>query len=429
MYGKKIVEESCPGWDELVDDVTVWVKEFLIKASIDDLSAKKREEKKSCDIQIPLNIGCPSGNQILVNISQNAAMRVYFGKVTKILTKNVLEKSRVFAMTCYGSGSGSATVGTVPDMVKQYPIEYVPCLERLLDFLNKEVMVNFNHCKTFEQYQKELNHIEMKIYLGGDIVQRDDVDFEFPKMPLHRAGDRPMSEVNWHCDYSTGSKDNSMAKDSYALSLSLGNPRWVCYRRQWINEKASNKKGWTFVPQSTEGKHKFFFRMEHGSLNILDPRDEDGKGNMRFKHKGKLSKNSETEVDGTGISVVLVCRSCPTERVFFGPPSNTPFYAVVDTDDMKKYNETADGKKKNFSGTGNSAGTEPVFRAETCHEIANNPFFSKMVKDKFQGWVRGKIIEHVSQSNDWKTSKKTSGFQWKKSKKDQSKDDTEEQSE
>jgi hypothetical protein len=279
-------------------------------------------------------------------------------------------------------------------------------------------MKKFPHCRDNPLYQKELKHIEMKIYLGDDMVDRDLLDFKQPGQPLHRAGDRPMSEVNWHCDYSTGATNNSMEKDSFALSLSLGNPRWVCYKRQWINENVTGKKGWSNVPATTDGNHKFFHRMEHGSLSILDPRDEDGRNNMRFQHMGKLSKNKDLDVDGKGVSVVLVCRSCPHTRTFHGMRADTPFYADVSEADMLKFNETADGKMKKFSGTGNSAGASPVFRAEKCHEIANddNGGFAHFVKQRFHAFVRPNIINHVRKNPDWKTTKKKSGFQWKNTK-------------
>ena len=186
--------------------------------------------------------------------------------------------------------------------------EMVPCIQKLLVMMNS-LLKGHPHCKEYDHviggnFQMELNHVEVKIFIGKDLVTKENVDFYDAHQKLQPTKEsRPMSLVDYHCDFLVGQKNNSQQKDSLVLSMSIGEPRRVTYKRQWI--KSGDQK-FCDVPLEKKGEHRFFHRLDHGSLNVLDPRDESGEGDMRFQHKADLVQNRQTRTTGNGISAVLV---------------------------------------------------------------------------------------------------------------------------
>ena len=210
-----------------------------------------------------------------------------------------------------------------------------------------------------------------------------------------------MREVGWHCDWSAGQK-NSHSEFSYVFSLSLGDPRTVSYRRQKKN------KGGSWNDCLPRDENTFHQRLEHGSLNILDYEDEVGTDGVRFQHRGALVKNQDTNVDGQGISVVLVCRTCPPENVVtvFGPKQKKPFYRVCTEEDKKEFNEREDGQPRRYNGTKSNVGNNDpcIGPYEHCHDLLHQHRHDIMM------WVRNRLIYSIrgalTRSDVWSNTKK-----------------------
>ena len=394
VYGRGEVSTCFPQWDALVEEMTCWVWNLLV-GGFEELSMSEKRKKRCTNIILPLNIGCPNNNRPLLNVSSACALRVYFGKTG--LTPQAIAESDTIDMVSYAIGSGTSSVGTVPDMIKSYPIEMDSCLNGLLDNMNL-LLKEHPHFKALQNYCQVLNHMEMKLYLGKDIVKKEDVSLYASGFAMSPGADRPMSQVDWHCDFLAGKSKNSQADNSFVLSMSLGDPRVATYKRQ-ITEGGKWKD---VLKDAPGGEHRVYHSLEHGSLNILDPRDESGENNSRFKHRVALIRNGPTKCEGTGISVALVFRSCPHKARFHGPASELPFHKVVSEEEKARFNEKSDGTEKKYMG--NSGQTGRFYN--DCHKIADHLYLS--ARNTMQYVVKPKIIEHINSSPCWKDGKRSS---------------------
>jgi hypothetical protein len=302
-------------WSELVDEVAEWVGD-LLRNGFEDI-----EDRSSNNVKLPLNIGMPHNSFPMFNISQFAAMRLYFSVSTDIVdTRGIHTPDDVMYMHAWAKGSGNTTVGVLPSHYKTYPVEQVLVLTKLINFVNEYFSKNENYPNV---KKTTVNHIELKIYFGKDVL----LGLKTPRFGKPGKGDsnrRPMSEVRDHCDW-TISELNDDSTGNVIGTLSLGATRLVEYR------KMKGKKTVDGIVRHVP--------LSHGSFNLLFKNDEitfhdatDSTATVRIKHRVIHSKRPELGCDGNGISVGLVLRSCNNIRAFHGPTTQTP-YAIVSTDD------------------------------------------------------------------------------------------------
>ena len=369
-----------------MDDAKIWLHD-LLKSGFDDIDP----QYSTGHIKLPLNIGCPNANPPRLNVLTASALRMYFGSCIESGKGEDITTKKHLTLVGYGVGSAASTVGTVPDLIKSYPIEMVPCLKKLLDAMNT-VLRKHLHTNSSQLQQEPFNHIELKVYFGPDIFCGDDVDGSIQHLS---SNDPPMREVGWHCDWSVGQVNSQMDK-SYVFSLSLGEARTVTYRRQ----EKTRSGGWTNCRPLS--KHTFHHRLDHGSLNILDHEDEDGEGGTRFQHRGFFGRNTETEVVGKGISAVLVFRTCPPENLVQvnGPSSKKPFAKVCSEEELVRFNQRMDGKPKKFMGTGKRVDVnDSVYWYNQCYNEINQ--HRTNITQWLSNTIQPKIVKYLQESNIW----------------------------
>jgi hypothetical protein len=223
-------------------------------------------------------------------------------------------------MHSWATGSGKNTVGVLPDHYKTYPIQNVPVLTKLINFVNE--YFSSNEIIQCEHDRTSVNHIELKIYFGKDVLSNIKIP-RFGKPGIGDVNRRQMSEVRDHCDW-TVSAVNSNSTGNVIGTLSVGATRLLQYR------KMTGKK-------NVDGQVRHL-PLSHGSFNLLFKVDEipfkgpDAVTTARIKHRVIHAKRPEHGCDGNGITVGLVLRECNNLRAFYGPTTQTP-YAIVPTDD------------------------------------------------------------------------------------------------
>ena len=373
-------------WGEVVEEVKIWIHNLLLKG-FDNIEPYKNTSQ----IKLPVNIGCPNANPPKLNLLSSAALRMYFGNCTEGAQGRDYSDDKYLTLVGYGLNSATTTVGTVPDMVKCFPIQEVECLQRALNVMN-ELLHQHPHTNIEPWDQISFNHIEIKFYFGSDIVCQNEVVEELK----HLSGkDAPMREVGWHCDWVVG-LPNSQQDGSYVFSLSLGEARTISYRQQ---EKIGGR--WNDCKPVEE--YTSHHRLEHGSLNILDPKDESGADDTRFQHRGFFGRNTQTKVEGKGISVVIVFRSCPPNNTVqvHGPKQKKPFVKVCTEQELVSFNQRQDGNPKRFMGTNSNAKEDGgKYWYETCHKEALE--LSMDVKNWISKCLHPKLKQYLSSSELWK---------------------------
>lgn len=330
-----------------------------------------------------INIGCPNGNPPMFNICGGGALRMHFG--SSGLSLESIQKSEKIEMVSYGSYSGSVSVGTIPNMIKSYPVEVVPPLMNLLKVMN-EIITCSSYCNPVSGEEKTLNHVELKIYLGKDIVTAKEVSMF---RDMGGGNQPPMKEVGWHCDFMANSSFNSIVEDSYVTTLSIGEPRFLAYKKL---EKKDNR----WIDAQPIKENTIYFPLCHGSLNILHFEDENGSGNIKFKHRGGLLRNYETKIDGKGISVAVVCRSCKEKSMFHGPKSERPYSLVVSDEELEQWGKRMDGSHKSFSGVTEMSGEWHTICAD--HMRSNGVTIDTYLNSTLVPHIQ----KHLQKSSIWK---------------------------
>jgi hypothetical protein len=303
-------------WSELVDEVSEWIGD-LLRNGFEDI-----EDRSSPDIKLPLNIGMPHNSFPMFNISQFAAMRVYFSVLSDTVdTRRTQTPDDVMFMHAWAKGSGNTTVGVLPSHYKTYPMEQVSVLTKLVDFVNEYFSSN---AENWNIKTTTVNHIELKIYFGKDVL----LGLKLPRFGKPGVGDsnrRQMSTVRDHCDWTISELSDDLTGNVIG-TLSLGATRLMEYRTM------RGKKIVDGIFQQVP--------LSHGSFNLLFKEDEKTMQDttdsitttVRIKHRVIHTQNPELGCDGNGISVGIVLRSCNNIRAFHGPTTLTP-YAIVTTEE------------------------------------------------------------------------------------------------
>ena len=336
VYSSDYVTLCCPEWKSVVDDVRCWLYKLL------DEEWDHPLDRGDTTIRLPTTVGCPNGNPPKLNFCSGCALRLYFGETN--LSPEEINKKETITMVAYAVGSGVQTVGTMPTMVKSYPVELVPELVRLLKVVNQLISEGAKCFPDVGHEQLPLNHVEIKFYFGEDVITQESI-IQFGDLGIK---DRPMRFVHWHCDWLDTDPNNSIDDNSVVVTLSIGDPGLLKYK---LLHKVDGK--WV------ETEEIFPYLVDHGSLSRLDPRDENGKEGIKFKHMATIDKDPqfpEFDMVGKGIRAAVVLRRSSKTADFWGPSSKTPFAKVVAGEDIKAFSLKKDGTPKAYNGPSGKQG-------------------------------------------------------------------------